>query len=98
MAMEKIAKIYDMNGCDWWCDYSVEEAKKNYLKFTGADPLECLYDDESIVALSNKELKQNKYKPYPYEEPNTELRTFEEELKIRVQQGDVPSFFASTEF
>ena len=42
LIMEREAKIFDMNGCDWWTDYSMEEAKDHYSKFSGTT----LEDDE----------------------------------------------------
>lgn len=84
------ASVYKMNDCDWWCDYSIEEAKANYIKFAGQYMLE---ESDGIFKLTDQEL--NKYK---YRTENDTTISFKEELKNRIDSKDIPSFFASTEW
>ena len=98
--MKKEAKVYEMNECDWWADYSMEDAKKNYLKFTGMglDDVKEDWEEGWPVELSEDDLDRIKYSPDPYEEPDAEKRTFREELDGRIKKDEVPGFFATTEF
>ena len=95
--MEKIAKVFEMNGSDWWADYSLEDAKNNYLKFTGTTSDDNCWSDEPPVEVSEEQMKTLRFNPDPYEQ-HISLRTFQEELDKRVRENDVPSFFASTEY
>jgi len=98
--MKKVAKVYEMNGCDWWIDYSVEEAKKNYLEFTGMKETDVKEDWEEgwPVELNDEQINRLKYVPDPYDYPHEDKRTFKEEMKRRIEANDVPSFFATTEY
>lgn len=83
--------IYKMNECDWWCDYSIEEAKNNYAKFTGTK--------EEWSEFLPQELIEEDIDKYKYIDDETyEKITFKEELEKRILANDVPSFFASTEY
>ena len=59
--MEKKAKVFSMNDCDWWADYSKEEAEKNYLKYTGTTAEDELWDEDEPSELSDKDLNR----PHP---------------------------------
>lgn len=85
------AHVYKVNDIDWWCDYSPEEAKKNYVKFAGISD----ENYEEPIELTEEELNRLKYKP---DERAVKPITFKEELANRVIYNDVPSFFASTEW
>ena len=85
-------KVFQMNDCDWWCDYSAEEAKNNYNKFTGFDD-EDYYKDRPPQELTEEEM--NRYK---YTKEDGKTITFKEELENRIKNNAVPSFFASTEY
>jgi len=91
----KTAKVYKMNECDWWCDYSVQKAKKNYVEFVGTDSDTQDWKKYPPEELTEKELNKYKFKP---EEPEAATISFKEELQKRIDNKDVPSFFASTEF
>ena len=82
-----------MNDCDWWCDYSTEEAKKNYIKFVGKDTAE-EFETKLPLQMTDKEMDTYKYSP----DRGMEFITFKEELENRIKNNDVPSFFASTEY
>jgi len=90
----KTPKVYQMNECDWWCDYSIEEAKKNYVKFVGVDPETQDWEKEPPEELTEEALNKHKYT----DEDTHKKRTFKEELGKRIIENDVPSFFASTEY
>ena len=78
-----------MNDYDWWCDYSPNNAKNNYIKFTG------IIDENypKPIQLTKKQLNTTKYIT-----ENLTTITFKEELNNRIKNNDVPSFFASTEY
>jgi hypothetical protein len=88
------AHVYQMNDCDWWCDYSPEEAKTNYIKFVGKDTAE-EFGTELPLQLTDEELDKHKFQP---EEPEIGILSFRQELQRRIDNKDVPSFFASTEW
>ena len=94
-------KVYEMNEYDWWADFSIEEAKTNYLQFTGLDEEDCKEDWEDgwPSELTEEDMNRLEYAPDPYEEPNALKRSFKEELQKRIEEGEIGSqFFASTEF
>jgi hypothetical protein len=83
-------KVFQMNDYDWWADYSKEEAKNNYIKWSmeqGGIPFEDIEID--ICELSGEMMDKFKYVD---EDENTEI-TFTEELR----RNPKPGFFASTE-
>jgi len=88
------ARVYRMNDYDWWCDYSPEAATENYIKFVGKDTAE-EFDTEPPLQLTEEEI--NRYK-YHSEEPLIGIITFKQELQRRIDNKDVPSLFASTEW
>lgn len=87
--------IYQMNECDWWCDYSIEEAKKNYVKFVGTDPETQDWEKDPPIQLTEEDM--DKYKFQPDGEEITIL-SFREELCRRITNNEIPGFFASTEY
>lgn len=78
-------KVYQMNECDWWADYSKEEARKNYIKYIGEEDV---IDD--MIEESEKRMITLKYKD---EDMKTAI-TFEQQL-VRCP---IVGLFASTEF
>ena len=88
----KDLKVFQMNDCDWWADYSKEEARKNYLETLGekdlSDP-EGYIDNDFFDALSDKTLGKLFFRA----DDGNEKITFGE----RLNQLDKPQFFASTE-
>lgn len=89
--MNKKAKIYRMNEIDWWCDFSKEEALKNYYNFTGEEPEEML--DEPIE-LTEEDMIRLKY----CDEDGKTVRTFKAELEIILKNNQAPCFFGSLEY
>ena len=85
--------IYKMNDCDWWCDYSIEEAKKNYVKFVGTDP-----ETQDWNKCPPEELTEEEIDKHNYIDDRYEKITFRAELQRRIENNDIPSFFASTEY
>jgi len=94
LGVENEAHIYQMNDCDWWCDYSPDEAKKNYIKFVGEDTA-TEFGTKLPLQLTEEEMDRYKFQPEP---PEPKFLTFREELQRRIDNNDVPSFFASTEW
>jgi len=89
--MVKKLKVYKINDCDWWCDYSLEEAMNHYreeLGYTSEDD-EFIFDDPH--ELTDDEL--NKYQFVDDNEEKT-ISSFNDELFKRTEFG----FFASTEY
>ena len=82
-----------MNCVDWWCDYSIEEAIENYIKFCGIGDED--FEEEPPVEVTEEEMNKYKYSPEGLTEDSI---TFKEELENRIKNNDVPSFFASTEY
>jgi len=89
--MKKTAKVYQMNEIDWWCDYSKESALVNYYKFVGGKLEDPLDEPEE---LTKDDLERSKY----YDDETRQTISFKEELEKRIQENNVPSFFASTEY
>lgn len=79
-----ILKVYRMNECDWWCDYSLEQAKRNYINDTCCDVSDTEDSEEQMG------LNECKYK----DEDMEEAITFAEQLAKMKN----PGFFASTEW
>ena len=90
--MNKTPKIYKMNQCDWWIDYSPSEAKTNYTQFTG------ISDNEDENYHYPIELTPNQLNKLTFLTENNTKITFQEELNNRIKNNDIPSFFASTEY
>ena len=76
---------------EWWCDYSLEEAKKNYLETTGVTEEE-EFDGQEPDELNEEELNKMIYNDS--EGSEVIQRTFKEELARRTE----PDFFATTEY
>ena len=93
--MKKEAKIYQMNECDWWADYSLEEAKNNYLKFTGMTEKDNYWEDEPPAEIDQENMDRLRFTT---DEPNVIVRSFAEELTKRIENNEIPGFFASTEY
>jgi len=88
-----------MNDCDWWADFSLEEAKINYPRFTGMPTDEAWDEEDNPSELTPEEMQKTMFSPDPYDEPNVPKRTFQEELDKNIKEGKTePFFFASTEF
>jgi len=88
-------KVYEMNDCDWWADFSPDEAKKNYSEFIDID------DGESEpVELTEEEMDRLTYATdddYPDGEVST--ITFKQQIEYMIKNGEkFPCFFASTEY
>jgi len=80
-------KVYQMNDYDWWADFSMEEAKKNYLK-------EFDYEDgdlDDVTELGKEGLEKNFFR----EDLDHYEITFQDRLKELEQE---PQLFASTEY
>lgn len=91
--------VYRMNSCDWWADYSLEEAKINYLKFCGSSVNDAFDEDNPPYQLILDEMNTLMFAPDPYNEPNVKVRSFFQELKKQVIEGNTkPFLFASTEY
>jgi len=85
----KDLKVFKMNDCDWWLDYSEMEAIKNYSDF-----IDCIPEDATEQhELTNEELKDHVF----CLEDNVEYSFFEE-LQRRQSISNKPDFFASTEY
>jgi len=86
-------KVFQMNDCDWWADYSKDEARKNYLEALSekdlSDPHNYI-DDDYFGDLSEGALNELFFR----ESRECTKITF----KARLAQLDKPQFFASTEF
>jgi len=84
----KKPKVYEMNDCDWWVDFSPEEARKNYSDFVEGD------DTDDPVELTEEDLSS-----LTFFSEESETITFKEQLECMIKKGEVfPCFFASTEY
>ncbi len=85
-------KVYRMNDCDWWCDYSLEEAEEHFKEYFGKD---ALLDD--VLELTNTELETLTYcagKLWLFDGCAEKIEySFKQELRYRKK----PGFFATTE-
>lgn len=94
-AQAKIAevtiKVYRMNDYDWWADYSILEARKNYITWQKeqAQLDEEDIDVDHIVEMSDDSMENLKY----YNDGFNTVLTFKEELARNYKVG----FFASTD-
>lgn len=54
--IDKKLKVYRMNEYEWWADYSEEEARKNYIEFTGEeDGIEDMEEEARMDTLKYKD-------------------------------------------
>jgi len=86
-------KVFKLNYCDWWADYSLEQAIENYLNETGVS-----YEDgiEDPRELSDDEMK---FLIHSGEDGLGPKMSFIDRLLLDIRGGDeFPCLFASTEF
>lgn len=80
---KKTLKVYWMNEYDWWADYSIGEARENYIKMSGGgDSIDGDFHEEA-------NMDTLKYK----DEDMEEAITFAEQLERKPEVG----LFASSE-
>ena len=93
--MERLPKVYEMNDCDWWADFSLEEARKNYSDF-----IEIEDDESEPVELTIEEMQELTYaKDCDYPDSKVFTITFKQQLEHMIKKGEkFPCFFASTEY
>ena len=77
--------VYKMNDCDWWADYTLQDAVKNYSDLVEPDE-----DNIEPWKLSHGALNKIPF----YDEDSKVSRSFREELLSHTQ----PGFFATTEY
>jgi hypothetical protein len=96
--MKKELKIYCMNDCDYWLDYSLDEAKKNYCELCGE------IDDnvDEAFELSDDQLDTLCYTVPQDEKPSyceAGRYSFREMLILFLDnEENKPGLFASTEY
>lgn len=83
-------KVYRMNDCDWWADYSEVEADLNYMRYLIEECGVPEYDVES----EPEELSEEEMCTLEYITGDGERMSFQEYLPIFGE----PGFFASTEW
>jgi len=86
-------KVYEMNDVtEWWADYSLMLAKKNYYKWCLID---CQMDVSEIEFGNARELTSEELDRLKYIDESSQ-----EKLSFRTQLGklDKPQLFASTEY
>jgi hypothetical protein len=86
-------KIYQLNDCDWWADYSLELAIENYLNETGVSYEEGI---ENPHELSDEEMKTMIHIGDSGLGPRM---SFIDRLLLDIEGGcQFPCLFASTEY
>ena len=86
-------KIFKMNECDYWIDFSFEEAKYNYTKFTSTTPEGNEWDQFPPEELTEEQLNSYNY----YDAESNKVTSFKKELENRLKENKIPGFFATTE-
>ncbi len=86
-------KIYEMNDVtEWWADYSLKAAKKNYYNWCLND---CQMDASEIELKDAREITSNELDRLKYiDEASQEKLSF----RTQLSKLDKPQLFASTEY
>ena len=99
MSRKKKPHVYCMNECDWWADYSLQEAKEHYRTYCKEEI--GIGDGEIEIDVAYR-LNKTQLKQYTFwqdeEIRKGEAITFKEQLRRMAKKGNVPGFFASTEY
>lgn len=91
-----VMKIYQLNDCEWWMAYSLEQAIETAIKQTGCTREE-VYDPEwADGELTDAQLDKLQF--VDTEAEGQPKRSFREQLAIEVAAGRGPGLFASTEY
>jgi len=89
-------KVFSMNEYDWWADFSLDEARKNYRAYLLKENLISEIDDfDEPEELSIEEMHQSRF----YDGYDDQIRTFYDQLLVMIDRGEeFPCLFGSTEY
>jgi hypothetical protein len=91
MATKKL-KVFEINDCEWFADYSLEEAIQHYKEFTGCDDPDNFSEACKVPYSEMQRLKYVTEETKKNGEPK--LISFARQLKTFTE----PGYFATTEF